>query len=50
MFKKAISAVLMTCFLAGLMGSLTGCNTMSGAGQDIKEGGEKIKEKADEHK
>jgi len=50
MFKKTISSLMMTFFIVGLFGSITGCNTMSGAGKDIEKGGEKIQEKADEHK
>jgi len=29
---------------------LTGCNTISGAGQDISKGGQKIQQEAEEHK
>lgn len=50
MFKKIASSMLTAIILAGLFGTLTGCNTMSGAGQDIKEGGEKIHQEAEEHK
>lgn len=50
MLRKTISSVLAAMFVTVLFGSITGCNTMSGAGQDIKEGGEKIKQEADEHK
>lgn len=50
MFKRITgSAVLMT-FLAGLLVSLTGCNTVQGAGEDLERGGEKIQQKAEEHK
>lgn len=50
MLKKIISSLMMTFFLASLFGTLTGCNTVSGAGKDIEKGGEKIQEKADEHR
>ena len=30
--------------------SVTACNTMEGAGKDIKRGGEKIENSADQHK
>ncbi|OIO72074.1 MAG: entericidin [Zetaproteobacteria bacterium CG_4_9_14_3_um_filter_49_83] len=29
--------------------ALTGCHTMSGAGQDIEQGGEAISDEADKH-
>ncbi|OIO75188.1 MAG: entericidin [Zetaproteobacteria bacterium CG1_02_53_45] len=29
--------------------ALSGCHTMSGAGQDIEQGGKAISDKADEH-
>ncbi|HYN54036.1 MAG TPA: entericidin A/B family lipoprotein [Methylotenera sp.] len=37
-------------FLAGAVTTLTGCNTMEGAGKDIERGGEKIKDEAAERK
>ena len=42
MFKR-ILAILM---LLGTLGTITGCNTMQGLGQDIERGGEKIQDKA----
>lgn len=36
--------------LAGLVAIASGCNTMHGAGKDIERGGEKIQQKADEHR
>lgn len=50
MFKKIVSTLVASMFLAGLFGAIAGCNTMHGAGQDIEKGGEKIKNEADEHK
>jgi len=50
MFKKILSSLLMASYMAVILGALTACNTMSGAGKDIEKGGEKIQEKADEHK
>lgn len=50
MFKKIISSLMMAFYLAGSLAALTGCNTVSGAGEDIKQGGEKIHEEAEEHK
>lgn len=40
---KRIVATLM---LLGMLGTMAGCNTMSGLGQDIERGGEKIQDKA----
>ncbi|HVY06608.1 MAG TPA: entericidin A/B family lipoprotein [Burkholderiales bacterium] len=33
-----------------LAGFVAGCNTMEGAGKDIKEGGQKIQDSAEKHK
>jgi len=38
--------VLATLMLLGMLGTIAGCNTMQGLGQDIERGGEKIQEKA----
>ena len=46
MFKR-ILAILM---VLGMLGSLAGCNTMHGLGQDIEKGGEKLQKKSDEVK
>jgi len=35
-----------TLMLLGMLGTIAGCNTMQGLGQDIERGGEKIQEKA----
>ena len=40
---KKIFATLM---LLGMLGSIAGCNTVHGLGQDIERGGEKIQDKA----
>ena len=50
MIKKILVSLLTTMFLAGAFATLTGCNTMAGAGKDIERGGEKIKDEANEHK
>ena len=42
MFQRML-AILM---LFGLLGTLAGCNTMHGFGQDVERGGEKIQEKS----
>ena len=43
--KALIAATFATCFLF-----LGGCNTMEGAGKDVKAGGEKVEKEAVEHK
>jgi len=40
---KGILAILM---LLGALGTIAGCNTMHGFGQDVERGGEKIQEKS----
>lgn len=50
MIKKILVSLLTTMFLAGALATLTGCNTMAGAGKDIERGGEKIKDEANDHK
>jgi len=41
-----LKRILATIMLLGILGTVTGCNTMSGVGRDIERGGEKIQEKA----
>ena len=43
MFKSFIAILALAGFVAG-------CNTMEGAGKDIKEGGQKIEDSAQKHK
>lgn len=43
MFKNILALLL-------LAGFVVGCNTMEGAGKDIKRGGEKIQDSAQKHK
>lgn len=50
MIKKIIASLLATLFLASAVATLTGCNTVEGAGKDIEKGGQAIKEEAVEHK
>jgi predicted small secreted protein len=50
MLKRIFTLLLATLFLAGTAATLTGCNTVSGAGQDIQKGGKAITNEADEHK
>ncbi len=41
-----LQRILATLLLLGMLGTITGCNTMSGVGRDIERGGEKIQDKA----
>jgi predicted small secreted protein len=50
MIKSIITALLATAFLAGMTVTLTACNTVEGAGKDIQQGGQAIKNEANEHK
>jgi len=50
MIKRVFAMLLATLFLAGTAATLTGCNTVSGAGKDIEQGGKAIKDEANEHK
>ncbi|MEQ6342438.1 MAG: entericidin A/B family lipoprotein [Gammaproteobacteria bacterium] len=42
MAKKILAIVLM----AGILGAVTACNTVAGAGKDIERGGEKVHDAA----
>ena len=50
MFKRIFVVLLATLFLAGTAVSISGCNTIEGAGKDIERGGKAIKDEAHEHK
>jgi len=50
MIKRIFTLVLSTLFLVSLAASVTGCNTIAGAGKDIEKGGGAIKDEANEHK
>ena len=50
MIKRIFVLLFSTLFLAGVIGPLSGCNTMEGAGKDIERGGKAIKEEAKEQK
>ena len=50
MIKRIFAALLATLFLAGTVATLSGCNTMEGAGKDIQQGGKAIKDEANEHR
>ena len=49
MIRNIMTSLLATLFLAGVFGTLAGCNTMEGAGQDIQQGGRAISNEAREH-
>ncbi len=50
MIRKIIASLLATLFFGGLFGTLAGCNTMEGAGQDIQRGGKAITDEAREQR
>jgi len=50
MINKIFSSLLAALFLAGLFGTVAGCNTVEGVGKDIQKGGNAIKNEANEHK
>ena len=43
LFKRILSVVMLAAFLV----TVPACNTMEGAGKDIKRGGEKLEDAAD---
>lgn len=45
--KRLITLMLISMFT---MGTLTACNTMAGAGQDVQKVGEKVEDKAEDCK
>jgi len=50
MIKRIFISFLSGLFLFGTVATLTGCNTVEGAGKDIEQGGKAIKDEAAEHK
>ena len=50
MIRKMMTLLLATLFLAGLFGTLAGCNTVEGAGKDVQAGGKAISDEAKEQK
>jgi entericidin B len=50
MIRKIAATLFATLFLAGVFGTLAGCNTIEGAGTDIQQGGKAIKDEAHEQK
>ena len=50
MIRKIVSPLLAAIFLATSFATLSGCNTVEGAGRDIEQGGRAIKNEAIEQK
>jgi len=50
MIKTIFVSLLATLFLLSTIATLTGCNTVEGAGKDIEQGGKAVKDEANEHK
>lgn len=50
MLKRIFSLLLATSFLVGAAASLTGCNTVEGAGKDMQQGGKAISNEAQKDK
>jgi entericidin B len=50
MIKRFFALLMATVFIAGTAASLTGCNTVEGAGKDMQQGGQAISNKANENK
>ena len=48
MIKRIFASLLATLFFVSIFGTIAGCNTMAGAGQDIEQGGKAIKDEARE--
>ena len=48
MIQRIIAPLLAALFFIGFFGTLAGCNTVAGAGQDIEQGGKAIKDEARE--
>lgn len=50
MIKRIFSLLLVSSFLAAAVASLTGCNTVEGAGKDMQSGGKAISNEAQKDK
>jgi predicted small secreted protein len=50
MIKKMFVSMFATIFLVCTFTTLSGCNTVAGAGKDIEQGGKAIKDEANENK
>ena len=50
MIKRIFAPLLAALFVASLFGTVAGCNTVAGAGEDIEQGGRAIKNEARERR
>jgi predicted small secreted protein len=50
MIKKFVAPLLAATFVAGTFATLSGCNTIEGAGKDVEAGGKAVKNEARETK
>lgn len=50
MIKNIFASLLAVLMLIGAAATVSGCNTVEGAGKDIQQGGKAIKDEANEHK
>jgi entericidin B len=50
MIGRIAASLLAALFVAGAFGTLAACNTIEGAGMDIQQGGQAIKEEAREQR
>jgi predicted small secreted protein len=50
MIKRIFAPLLAALFFISLFGTLAGCNTMAGVGQDVEQGGKAIKDEARERR
>ena len=50
MIRKILSPLLAAVMLAGIYGTLAGCNTVEGAGKDVKATGQAVEKTADKAK
>jgi len=48
MIKRILGPLLAALFFVSFFGTLAGCNTMAGIGQDVEQGGRAIKDEARE--
>ena len=50
MIKRIFASLMAALFMCGIAGTLAGCNTVKGVGEDIQQGGQKLQDEAVEHK
>jgi predicted small secreted protein len=46
--KRIFASLLAAFFFIGFFGTLAGCNTVAGVGQDVEQGGKALKDEARE--